>query len=319
MPRIEHPDLLVGVEHFSDAGVYRVAPNLAMVQTVDFFAPVVDDPFTFGQITAANALSDVYAVGGEPKTALNIVAFPYEELGGEVLHEILRGGAERVREAGAVIVGGHSVRDTEVKYGLAVTGLVDPARMLTNTGARAGDVLLLTKPLGTGFVIAANRAGRCPARVIDTACETMLQLNRAAGESAVVAQAHGATDVTGFGLAGHALEMVRGQNLTFEIHLGRLPLLAGAAALAVEANVTGALKTNRDHVESAMTFVDGSDQSPRVPFLFDPQTSGGLLVAVPPDRVSRFITECIQRGIDEPREIGVVTPRQGDASLIVRP
>ena len=317
-PEIRHPDLLVGVEHFSDAGVYRLAPDLAMVQTVDFFAPVVDDPYTFGQIAAANSLSDVYAVGGAPKTALNVVGFPLKDLGLEMLQEILRGGAERVQAAGAVIVGGHSVRDTEVKYGLAVTGTVDPARMLTNAAARVGDVLLLTKGLGTGFVIAANRGKTCPVETLDMACASMVGLNAAAAEAAVEVGASAATDVTGFGLAGHALEMALAADVALELDLHALPLLPGVEALAVEKNFTGAVKSNREHVTPSLRYEGDAETSNRAPFLFDPQTSGGLLVSMPEANVDRYVSVCIDRGDVEAAVIGRVAPAQGGTRLIIR-
>ena len=212
-----------------DAGVYRLAPNLALVQTLDFFPPLVDDPYTFGQIAAANALSDVYAMNGRPITALNIAAFPDDELPMEVLGEIIRGAGERVALAGAATLGGHTVRDKEIKFGLSVTGLIDPAELLTNAGAKVGDVLVLTKPLGTGFVTTAAKREECPQPVLDRAIAQMIELN-AVGRDALRAAggAHALTDVTGYGLAGHALEMAEGAGLTFEIDVASLPVIDGA-------------------------------------------------------------------------------------------
>lgn len=311
LPRFADSDLLVGAEHFSDAGVYRIAPDVAMVQTVDFFAPIVDDPFVFGQIAAANALSDVYAMGASPRTAMNIVAFPEKELGLEVLAEILRGGAERVLEAGAVIVGGHSVRDAEVKYGLAVTGLVDPARMMTNAGARAGDALVLTKRLGTGFVTTAAKRGTCPAEILEAACASMTMLNRAASEAAVEMGVLGATDITGFGLAGHAVEMAEASNVTLVIELSRLPVLPGVESLIVRENYTGANEPNRAFTSDRLRTEVGSH--PRMPLLFDPQTSGGLLVSIAADRAEAYVRRVGQSSI-----IGHVEAT-GEGRLYVKP
>lgn len=310
LPQFSDPDLIVGAEHFSDAGVYRVAPGLAIVQTVDFFPPIVEDPYVYGQIAAANALSDVYAMGARPRTAMNIVGFPEKELGLEVLHEILRGGAEKVIEAGAVIVGGHSVRDAEVKYGLAVTGTVDPARMMTNAGARAGDALVLTKGLGTGFVTTAARRGTCPAEVLEAACGSMTLLNRAASEAAVELGVRGATDITGFGLAGHAVEMAEASGVTLVIELSRLPVLPGAESLTGRENYTGANEPNRAFVGNRMRVEAGSHA--RVPLLFDPQTSGGLLVSVEVSRAEEFV-----RRVGAPSAIVGRVEERGEVALRV--
>ena len=287
--------LLIGAEHFSDAGVYRIADNLAIVQTADFFPPLVDDPSTFGQIAAANALSDVYAMGAKPATALNLVGFPDGEADLEILHKILRGGAERVNTAGAVVVGGHSVRDAEIKFGLAVTGTVDPARMMTNAAARPGDVLILTKGLGTGVITTANRADRCGADVLRAACESMIMLNAAVSEAAVAHGAMAATDVTGFGLAGHALEMARASGVTIEIELERIPLLTGALELATAENRSQASRTNREYVSEHVEVVASSDER-LMDLLFDPQTSGGLLIAVPEGSADALIESCRSAG-----------------------
>lgn len=316
LPRFRDPNLLIGAENFSDAGVYRVADDLAIIQTVDFFAPLVDDPFLFGQIAAANSLSDVYAMGGQPKTALNIVGFPDKELGLEVLEQILHGGAERAETAGCLIIGGHSVRDSEVKYGLAVTGFVNPDEILTNHDARSGDVLVLTKGLGTGLVIAASRGDRCPAEVFRATCDSMIVLNRAACEAARAVGASAATDVTGFGLAGHGLEVATAGNVSLRIDLSQVPLLPGVEEMAVKENFTGALGTNREYVASSMRFEGDAGNSPRTEFLFDPQTSGGLLVCVPPDRAEDFLAQCRAGGVEQAAVIGEVLDRQ-DMPLIV--
>lgn len=304
------PDLLIGPEHFSDAGVYQLAPGLAIVQTVDFFPPLVDDPYTFGRIAAANALSDCYAMGAKPRTALNIVGFPDKELPLSILSEILRGGAERIAAAGAVILGGHSVRDVEIKYGLCVTGTVDPAKMMTNAAAKPGDVLVLTKALGTGFITTANRAEKCPPEVMEAACESMTMLNDKASAAAVELGARAATDITGFGLAGHAREMADASNVTIRIDLDKLPLLAGALELSREGFLTGANKSTERYIGERIRFEQESrSDSDRAKFLFDPQTSGGLLVAIAPERANEFVGQCISSGATETAIVGGIMPR----------
>jgi selenide,water dikinase len=285
LPSFSDPNLLIGPELFSDAGVYRLADDLAIVQSTDFFAPIVDDPYAYGQIAAANALSDIYAMGAQPRTALNIVGFP-QDLDLSILSEILRGGADKVREAGAVLLGGHSVRDAEIKYGLAVTGTVNPAHMITNQGARPGDALVLTKALGTGFITTANKADRCPPDVLAGAVESMTMLNAGAAAAAIGVDAKAATDITGFGLAGHALELAEASGVSLRISLRALPLLAGTDMLVESAS--GANTTNREHTIGRIRFEAG-EGSTRAAFLFDPQTSGGLLIAVPAARADELI------------------------------
>jgi selenide,water dikinase len=275
----------------------------------------VDDPFVYGQIAAANALSDLYATGATPRTAMNIVGFPDDELGLDVLERILAGGAERVLAAGAVIVGGHSVRDAEVKYGLSVSGTVDPAKMMSNRGARAGDALVLTKALGTGFVTTALRAGRCPDDARDAACASMVRLNRAASEAAVALGARGATDITGFGLAGHAMEMAIASDVMVRLRLERLPILPGAAPLAAAGNRTRANEPNRAHVEPRLSIEGGAARDARLAFLFDPQTSGGLLVALRADRADELVQRCRAAGA-EAAIVGDVLPA-GAARIVV--
>ncbi len=316
LPRFSDPDLLVGAEHFSDAGVYRLAPGLAIVQTVDFFPPLVDDPFVYGQIAAANSLSDVYAMAARPKTALNIVGFPDDQLDLGILQEILRGGAERVLAAGAVIVGGHSVRDTEIKYGLSVTGIVDPDRMLTNDRARPGDMLVLTKALGTGFVTTAFKARRCPDDVLAAATASMIQLNAVGTEAALAVHAHAMTDITGFGLAGHANEMAQASGVTMIIELARLPLLPGADLLARAGHQTRASATNRQFVDPVLR-IEGKPDKIRLEFLFDAQTSGGLLISVAPERADQIVARARAGGAAAACVIGSVVARQ-EAAIIVR-
>jgi selenide,water dikinase len=317
LPRFEDPNLLIGAEHFSDAGVYRLDERTAVIQSVDFFPPLVDDPFLYGQIAAANAMGDIFAMGAVPRTALNIVGFPDDKLALQILQEILRGGAERVRAAGAVIVGGHSVRDTEIKYGLAVTGVVDPQEILTNRHAAPGHLLVLTKGLGTGFITTAHRAGKCPPETLDGACASMIQLNDTAAAAARRSGASAATDVTGFGLAGHALEMARASGVTMTLDLDQLPLLPGAADLAGRRHFTRANETNRRHVLPDAR-MEADESSPRLEFLYDPQTSGGLLVAVPADTAESMVSACHEAGLSPTAIIGEVRELE-DVSLVIRP
>jgi selenide, water dikinase len=308
------PNLLVGTETSDDAGVYLLAPGVALVQTVDFFAPVVDDPFAFGQIAAANALSDIYAMGGTPKTALNLAAFPDDRLPLATLSRILAGGGDRLAAAGAALLGGHTIRDAEVKYGVAVTGVVDPAKITTNAAARPGDVLYLTKPLGTGFVTTAAKRRRCPEVLFAAAVESMVALNAAAAAAGAELGVRAATDITGYGLAGHALEMAQGSGVTLAIELDALPILPGAEALVAAKFFTRASATNRAHAAADLLLAPNLDRL-RVEFLFDPQTSGGLLLAVPAARAAEAAAVFARHSVAAAR-IGLALPR-GPAALTV--
>jgi selenide, water dikinase len=301
--------LLVGRETFDDAGVYLIAPDLALVQTVDFFAPIVDDPFDFGQIAAANALSDVYAMGGQPLTALNIVAFPTAELPLSVLTEILRGGQEKVHEAGAFIVGGHTVIDTELKYGLAVTGRAHPDFLLTNAGAKPGDRLVLTKPVGNGILATALKRGILSAPDGVAMIEMMKRLNGNASRAALACGARCATDITGFGLLGHASHIARASNTTLVIRAAAVPVLQGAREALAKGATTDGLRRNADYLTDLVSWVgtSGDDRA----LLCDPQTSGGLLVAVPPGRVANYVSR-----VDGATEIGEVVER-GTIAIVV--
>jgi len=288
LPAADDERLLVGAGGADDAAVFALRDDLALVQTVDFFTPVVDDPFDFGRIAAANALSDVYAMGGQPLTALNLVAFPLQRLGAAVLREILRGGFEIARQAGCVIVGGHSIDDPEPKYGLAVTGTVDPARMLTNAGGRDGDVLVLTKPLGVGALVTAHKRGACNSMQLRRAVQTMVTLNDAASAQALAAGAHAATDVTGFGLLGHLHHLARESGLAAVVHAAALPVLEGAReALADGTGLSGGGRRNREWAGGFATFA-AEVEEPIRRLLCDPVTSGGLLVALEPQRANRL-------------------------------
>jgi selenide,water dikinase len=293
--------VIVGRETFDDAGVFLLRDDLALIQTVDFFAPIVDDPYLFGQVAAANALSDVFAMGGEPLTALAIVGFPSASLPMSVLSDIIRGGQDKVREAGAVLVGGHSIIDEELKFGLSVTGHAHPDRLLTNASARAGDRLVLTKPLGTGLLATAAKAGALSDDARDALHASMCALNAVASRAALAVGVRCATDVTGFGLLGHASHIARASSVTLVFEGSRLPELPGARALWSAGIRTGGADRNERYLS---TLVDWSRAiAPDRALALDPQTSGGLLVAVPPDRLSDYLS-----AVPGSVEVGVVEP-----------
>ena len=279
IPRVATENVLVGFDTADDAGVYQLTAELALVQTVDFFTPIVDDPFTFGAIAAANALSDVYAMGGRPISALSILAYPAKgDL--EDLEQILQGGAEKMREADCAVLGGHSVADEEIKFGYAVTGTVHPARVKANAGARAGDALLLTKRLGTGVISTALKRGIASEADVEASIASMLTLNRKACEAMLQYDVHGCTDITGFGLIGHAREMALASGVTLEIEVDRLRFLDGAVEYARLGAIPGGLKNNREYAACAVE--TARDLAPEVDaLLYDPQTSGGLLITLP--------------------------------------
>lgn len=311
--------MLVGFDLSDDAGVYKLSNEIALVQTVDVFTPVVDDAFDFGQIAAANALSDVYAMGGRPLTALNIAAFPRTVLPFEILGEILRGGLSKVMEAGASVVGGHTVESAELLFGLSVTGLVNPQRIATNAGARPGDVLVLTKPLGTGIVSTAIKFAACPDEIAHAAIASMAQLNRVACETMVEFGVPGVvracTDITGFGLLGHASEMAIASRVTLEIEARAVPLLPGIEELAQDGKyVTGGGARNAQHVADAVEY-RGALPDFLGHAIVDPQTSGGLLMAVAPESVADFVRSLGLRGVTG-AIIGQVLA--GQPGLIVR-
>ncbi len=275
---VDNPDLLAGHQGFEDAGVFRLDGERALVQTLDFFPPIVDDPRWFGRIAAANSLSDVFAMGGRAVTAMNIVGWP-KELDVEILGEVLAGGLEKIQEAGAVLCGGHSVVDSEIKYGLSVTGLVHPERFWRNGGAKAGDVLLLSKPLGMGTISTAIKRGVASPAMVDAAMQQMATLNKAACEAMAGLAVHGATDVTGFGLVGHGIEMAEGAGLALELTAAQLPLAAGALQLVRDGVKSGGCTRGQAHYGSRVAIAAHVDAS-LAEMLFDAETSGGLLLAV---------------------------------------
>jgi len=301
IPRSADPNVLVGFDTADDAGVYRLRDDLAIVQTVDFFTPIVDDPFDFGRIAAANAVSDIYAMGATPVSALNLVAFSLQELGEQVLVEILSGGAAIAAEAGVAILGGHSIEDAEPKYGLAVTGVVHPDEVLTNAGGRAGDVLVLTKPLGAGAVSTAVKRG-LPDVPLHAAVEVMTTLNRDASIAARAAGAHGMTDVTGFGLLGHLHELALASGLAAEVEAGAVPAIDGVLALLEDEDgraVAGGTRRNRAHAEEFSSFADAVAPARRW-LVCDAMTSGGLLVSVPGTAAGSIPGAVIGRLLDGP-------------------
>ena len=295
--------MIVGTDTSDDAGVFRLAPDLAIVNTVDFFTPIVDDPYVFGQIAAANALSDVYAMGGEPITALNIVGFPKGKMDVEILGDILRGGLERATEAGAVVIGGHTIIDPELKYGLAVTGVIHPRRVLRNVGVRAGDALVLTKALGTGIVTTALKQRRASRADVRAAVQSMVMLNKTASRIARRFAVHACSDVTGFGLLGHAAEMAMGSGVCLALDSSKLPLLPSAARLAARGFLTGGCRRNRAYLADKVV-VHSTVNAALEDIAFDPQTSGGLLVALEPRAAERLVRRLRAAGIAESTIVG---------------
>ena len=308
------PNLLVGFDKSDDASVYKVTDDLALVQTVDFFPPIADDPYLFGQIAAANALSDVYAMGGEPRLCLNIMAIP-ASMPQEAVHQMLRGGYDKVYEAGALITGGHSILDDEPKYGLAVTGFVHPDKVLTNSGARPGDVLLLTKPLGIGTLTTAQKAEMLSAEGKALAEKLMTTLNKAARDAMVNYRVHACTDVTGFGLLGHACEMAQGSNVEIELHPADIDLIGEAVELARMGLLPEGMYRNRAFAEP---WVDGGDtELCRQDLLYDPQTSGGLLMAVDPADADALYAE-LKGCVPSAQRIGEVREYRGGKRIFLR-
>ena len=322
LPKQTDSNLLVGFDTSDDAGIYRIAPDLAVVQTVDFFTPLVDDPFTFGQIAATNALSDVYAMGGRPVTALSIVCFP-EDGDLDILEQIMRGGMTKMEEAQCVVVGGHSVRDTEIKFGYAVTGLIHPDRVYINAGAVAGDVLILTKPIGTGVITTALKRGLAQRSWVENAIRSMTTLNRAA--SAVVTSAtgvHAMTDITGFGLMGHGRELALGSGVTIEIVVDQVPRIEGALDAVHLGAIPAGLLANRDYAECVSADAPGA----QIPddlrtLLYDPQTAGGLLISVAPENADTLLNSLQSTGVNAARIGSVLRPYtvgQGPPAILLR-
>jgi selenide,water dikinase len=311
LARQHDPNVLVGFDHADDAGVYQIAPNLALVQTVDFFTPIVDDPYTFGQIAATNALSDVYAMGGRPLTSLALVCFP-EKGDLEILERILAGGLSKMMEAGCTVVGGHSIRDEETKFGYSVTGLIDPRKVLANTGAQPGDSLLLTKAIGTGVISTAIKKEKAESSWVDAATTSMTTLNQKAAELLAngAYEVHGLTDVTGFGLIGHARELALASQVSLRLYAPRVPVLPGALECVRAGYTPGGLKANRDFAECLVEYADGVAEDLKT-LLFDPQTAGGLLISIAAKDAKVLVADL--------RQLGLPAAHVGDVDGFTKP
>lgn len=315
-PTLKDPNVLVGNETGDDSAIYRLDDRVALVLTVDFFAPIVDDPFEYGRIAVANALSDVYAVGGRPITALNIAAFP-RELPSEVIAKVLEGGQVKAEEAGILIVGGHTVDDKEPKYGLAVTGIVTPGEEITNANAQPGDVLILTKAIGSGVITTAGKAGTAPAEVVGEAVRSMATLNKGASEAMIEVGVNSATDITGFGLLGHLSQMMKASGTTAEINVDSIPLLPGAKQLAEDGYISGGTARNTEAVKSSVNVDDGITDV-EFALLADAQTSGGLLISVPEERSNTLIKQLVTNSSLHSSIVGKVTTQSGTSVVIRR-
>jgi selenide,water dikinase len=308
LPIPKDPKVLVGLETSDDAGVYQLSDEVALVQTVDFFTPIVDDPFTFGQIAVANALSDVYAMGGAPLTAMNLVAFPIKILSSSILEEILLGGLSKMKEAGVALVGGHSVEDPEIKYGLAVTGLIHPQKILTNANAKPGDQLVLTKPLGTGIIATALKGGMASEEAVGKMVESMVALNRKASEWMKTFGAHGCTDITGFGFIGHALEMATASQVGLVIQSKNIPIFPEALEYARLGLIPGGAHSNRQFF-SCKVEIQSNVNELLLDILYDPQTSGGLLISLTSGEAEKLVDVLKKEGHVHSSIVGEVVER----------
>lgn len=308
LPKRENdPNLLVGLDTSDDAGVYKLTDDLAMIQTVDFFTPIVDDPYMFGQIAAANSLSDVYAMGGKPKTVMNIVGFPIKKLGHDVLAEILKGASEKVKESGAILVGGHSIDDNEPKFGLSVTGLVHPSKVFKNVGAKNGDVIVLTKPIGVGIQTTAIKSNKLSDTQLELVTSTMAELNKEAAEGLEGLSPNAVTDVTGFGLLGHAAEMAKGTgDISIHLDFNKVPLLPGTKELAQEGIVPGGSKANHRWIKDDVEYSEHLEEWQQL-ILCDAVTSGGLLISLSEEEANVYVDRLKKKGKDNVRIIGKVT------------
>ena len=298
-------NVIVGLERADDAGVYQISDDLALIQTVDFFTPIVDDPYWFGQIAVANALSDVYAMGGTPKTAMNLVAFPARQMDLTILRQIIQGGIDKLKEAAVVLIGGHSVEDKEIKYGLSVTGVIHPARVLAKKTLRTGDRLVLTKPLGTGIVTTAIKANMAPAELTDKVTRLMALLNRDAAGIMANFNISACTDVTGFGLLGHLAEMVCGSGTSVRVNSGQVPVIAEALEFASMGLIPGGAHKNREFREEMIAFAKTVPRALQ-DVLFDPQTSGGLLISVSENQADALVATLKDQGIGDAAQIGEI-------------
>ena len=316
LPRTFDPRVLVSSDTCDDAGVFKLDARTALVQSVDVFTPVVDDPYVFGQIAAANSVSDIYAMGGRPLTALSIIAFPIERLSPRIMNKMLQGGIDKLREAGVAVLGGHSIKDKEIKFGFAVTGVVHPGRMTVNSKARPGDLLILTKPIGTGTLSFARQIGRAPAKGLADSERSMTELNRAAAEAMTAAGVTTATDITGFGLAGHLSEIAVQSGVELEVYGEAIPVFDGVMELIRDGVVSGAVERNRDYASTYVKTQKGAGEDFET-LLYDPQTSGGLLIAVRKSKAPALLAALKKRGVDRATVIGRVT-RKGPGKILLR-
>jgi len=313
-----HPNLLVGPNAFDDAGVYKLTDNIALVQTVDIFTPVVDDPYSYGQISAANSLSDIYAMGAKPITALNIVGFPKNLLPLETLNEIIKGAADKTGEVGCPIIGGHTITDDELKFGLSVTGIVHPDKIITNANAQPGDKLILTKPLGMGILTTALKAGKLEMETLSKIVSIMAELSKTASEIMASFKAHAATDITGFGLLGHAYEMAEASKVSFTLFADKIPYLKEALTKTKEGGyIAGGTANNKMFLEKYITFTDNIDDDERMIF-FDAQTSGGLLISINPDSSDECLKMLLEKGIKHAAIIGEVTTEKKEKIKVIK-
>jgi selenide,water dikinase len=316
LPQISDPRVLVSAETCDDAGVFKLTEDTALVQSVDVFTPNVDDPYTFGQIAASNSLSDIYAMGGTPLTALSIVGFPIETMSHKVMNRMLRGGIDKMKEAGVEVIGGHSIKDTEIKFGFSVTGVIDPIKIITNDKARPGDVLVLTKPIGTGVISFARQLGRASEEAMKAISQSMAELNKVASEAMVKAGVTTATDVTGFGLMGHLSEMVSQSKVTVEIYTDQVPFFVGVLDCVREELISGAIERNREYAAQFVEVEEGVSEAVEIA-LYDPQTSGGFLIAIAGDQGEAFVKQLREEGLASAAIIGKVVSKS-DGKIILK-
>ena len=317
LPAISDPRVLVSADTCDDAGVYKLTDDLALVQSVDLFTPNVDDPYIFGQIAAANSLSDIYAMGGKPVSALSVVGFPIETMSHKIMNQMLRGGIDKMKEAGIEVIGGHSIKDTEIKFGFAVTGVIDPKKIITNDKAKAGDILILTKPLGTGVISFASQLDRASKEAMAVIGQSMAELNKVAAETMVEAGVTTATDVTGFGLMGHLSEMVAQSGVTAEIYVDQVPFFEGVLDYVREDLISGAIERNREYAAQFVEVGEGVTEDVEIA-LYDPQTSGGFLIAVKEDHVDEFIQKLREKGLNSAAIIGKIIAKSEGKIILTK-
>jgi len=316
LPKTTDPRVLVSADTCDDAGVFKVSDNLALVQSVDVFTPSVDDPYTFGQIAAANSVSDIYAMGGSPLTALSIIGFPIETMSHRIMNQILRGGVDKMAEAGVSIIGGHSIKDNEIKFGFSVTGTIDPKKIITNNMAQPGDIMVLTKPIGTGVIGFASQIGKASAESLNTISQSMAELNKIPAEIMADMEVKTATDVTGFGLMGHLSEIAAQSKVTIEIFADQVPVFEGVFEKIQQGMISGAIERNKEFASQYVTTSSGVSEEREI-VLYDPQTSGGLLIAIHPDSAEELVSRLKDKGLDFTTIIGSVVSKS-DGQIILK-